>query len=263
MLAAEVRKRCEQKEQKRSMNTPEWTLKFKTGGLPNGRAMGLGASIQCFQGDNVRKSWLLLFFLLCGLVFCLEPQTRGQNEVAAEKGQTAHYPENQAGVLMQGAQWMGKEWTSLANQNPVKMKTARGFAASMSYGLVSAKVVAEFAGEQAPTRPGSAQPVICICHIVSLPGDPVLVRLHPKKGVRELDGGRMIVRPIVGGSKMADANASDIIPVDLSHPEPQVWLIRPQLPLEAGEYALMLGTQNMSIFPFSVRVPPASVDGTK
>jgi hypothetical protein len=209
----------------------------------------------------VRKTWPVLFFLFCGFACYLAPQMRSQNEAATEKGLNVHYPENQAGVLMQGTQWTGKEWTILANQNPVKMKTARGFAASMSYGLVPAKVVAEFAGEQAPTRSGSAQPVICICHIVSLPGDPVLVRLHPKKGIRQLDGGRMIVLPIVGGSKMADANASDIIPADLSHPEPQVWLVRPQSPLAAGEYALMLGTQNMSIFPFSVRLPAVPENG--
>jgi hypothetical protein len=87
--------------------------------------------------------------------------------------------------------------------------------------------------------------------MISLPGDPVLVRLRPKKGSRELDGGKMIVYPVVGGSKMADANKSDLIPIDVSHPDAHVWLIRPQSPLEPGEYALMLGTQNLSIFPFT------------
>jgi len=87
--------------------------------------------------------------------------------------------------------------------------------------------------------------------MISLPGDPVLVRLHLKKGARELDGGKMIVYPVVGGSKMADANKSDLIPIDVSHPDSQVWLIRPQSPLEPGEYALMLGTQNVSLFPFT------------
>jgi hypothetical protein len=84
----------------------------------------------------------------------------------------------------------------------------------------------------------------------------VLVRLHPKKGARELDGGRMIDYPVVGGSKMADANKTDLVPADVSQPEPQYWLIRPQSPLEPGEYALMLGTQNISIFPFTV-LPPS------
>jgi len=131
------------------------------------------------------------------------------------------------------------------------MRAARGIAASLSYGLVPAKVVAEYTGEHAPTQIETVRPILCICHMISLPGDPVLVRLHLKKGARELDGGKMIVYPVVGGSKMADANKSDLIPIDVSHPDSQVWLIRPQSPLEPGEYALMLGTQNVSLFPFT------------
>jgi hypothetical protein len=88
--------------------------------------------------------------------------------------------------------------------------------------------------------------------MVSLPGQPVIVRLHAKKGARELDGGRMTVYPVVGGSKMADANKSDLIPVDVQQQDSQIWLIRPQSTLPPGEYALMLGTQNLSIFPFTV-----------
>ncbi len=97
---------------------------------------------------------------------------------------------------------------------------------------------------------------------MSLPGAPVLVRLSAKKGTREFDGGRMIVYPIVGGSKMADAKSSDLIPADVSHPDSGVWLIRPQSPLEPGEYALMLGTQNLSIYPFTVAPPPVHPSGT-
>src|SRR5258708_35392870 len=40
--------------------------------------------------------------------------------------------------------------------------------------------------------------------------------------------------------------------VDVTQPENMVWLVRPQQPLPAGEYALMLATQNVSIFPFTV-----------
>ena len=96
---------------------------------------------------------------------------------------------------------------------------------------------------------------------MSLPGEPLLVRLHPKKGTRELDGGKMIVYPVVGGSKLADANKSDLISADVSHPDPQVWLLRSQFPLEPGEYALMLGTQNVIIYPFAVVPPPVHSTG--
>ncbi|MGD0731170.1 MAG: hypothetical protein ABR956_07895 [Terracidiphilus sp.] len=169
---------------------------------------------------------------------------------------TADYPKAQAGIFIQGA-----EWTALANRMPSKTRSAHGIAASLSYGAIPVKIVAEYAGEHASTQVSDAQPTLCLCHFVSLPGDPVLVKLHPKKGARELDGGRMFVYPVVGNSKMADANKSDLIPADVSQPDSHVWLVRPQSPLEPGEYALMLGTQNLSIFPFAVVPPPAPPTG--
>ena len=195
----------------------------------------------------MQRTVLVFCFLL--IASSVLPGIHAQNQQAPGSGPglTADYPRDQVGVLIQSAQW-----TVVANQSPARTRTARGIAASLSYGLVPAKVVAEYVGEHAPTQVETVQPIICICHFISLPGDPVLVRLHPKKGLRELDGGRMIVYPVVGGSKMADANKSDLIPADVSHPDSQVWLIRPQSPLQPGEYALMLGTQNISIFPFTI-----------
>jgi len=180
-----------------------------------------------------------------------------QNQPTPDKdpGFTADYPMDRAGVFIQSA-----EWTALSNQMPAKTKTSRGIAASLSYGMVPAKLVAEYAGDHATAQVESGRPIICICHILSLPGEPVLVRLHAKNGARELDGGRMIVYPVVGGSKMADANKSDLIAADVSHPESQIWLVRSQGSLEPGEYALMLGTQNISIFPFTV-VPSSAHTG--
>ena len=134
---------------------------------------------------------------------------------------------DQAGVLIQSS-----EWTQVANQYPTRTRAAHSIAASLSYGIVPVKIVAEYAGEHAPTTVAAGRPLLCLCHFMSIPGDPVLVRLHAKKDTRELDGGRMIVYPIVGGSKMADANKTDLIPADVSHPDPQVWLIRPQSPLD-------------------------------
>jgi hypothetical protein len=160
---------------------------------------------------------------------------------------TSDFPLDRAGIFIKDTQW-----SPVANQSPSKTRAARGFAASLSYGLVPAKVVADYSGEHALNQTNDGQPVLCICHILSLPGDPVIVRLHSKKNARELDGGRMIVYPVVGGAKTADANKSDLIAVDVSHPEENVWLIRPQATLIPGEYALMLGTQNVNIFPFTV-----------
>ncbi|HVN92494.1 MAG TPA: hypothetical protein VMT38_02300 [Terracidiphilus sp.] len=177
---------------------------------------------------------------------------------ASDADVSTDYPRDQAGVLIQA-----EDWKAVANQNPTRTRAAHSFAASVSYGVVPVKIVAEYAGEHAPTVVAAGRPVLCLCHFFSIPGDPVLVRLHAKKDTRELDGGRMIVYPIVGGSKMADANKTDLIPADVSHPDPQVWLIRPQSQLEPGEYALMLGTQNLSIFPFTVAPAPTAPSDAK
>jgi len=183
------------------------------------------------------------------LIAATVPAIHGQNQLAsaATSAITADYPLDRAGIFIKGTQW-----SAVANQSPVKTKAAHGFAASLSYGVMPAKVVAVYAGEHAPTLTDGGQPVLCICHMIALSGDPVIVRLHSKKDSRELDGGKMIVYPVVGGAKSADANKSDLIPVDVSHPEENVWLIRAQVPLEPGEYALMLGTQNVNIFPFTI-----------
>ncbi len=187
-----------------------------------------------------------------GMVLFAAAQTSPDASGAPHANLTADYPRQQAGVMIQS---QSADWSPLAGAVPSKTRAKHGIAASLSYGAVPATIVAEYEGLHAQTEIAPGQPVICLCHLVSLPGDPVLVRLHPKKASRELDGGRMIVYPVVGGSKMADANKSDLVPVDVSQPESMVWLVRPQQPLEPGEYALMLGTQNMNIFPFTVKAP--------
>jgi len=199
-----------------------------------------------------RAIWVSCFVVASSVFLAVHAQNQTSPAPLGDKGPTADYPKNRAGIFIQGS-----EWTPVVNQNATKTKTAHSLAAGLSYGIVPAKVVAEYDGDHASTQVDAAQPTLCVCHLISIPGAPVLVRLHPKKGARELDGGRMIVYPVIGGSKMADANKTDLVPADVSQPEPQYWLIRPQSPLEPGEYALMLGTQNISIFPFTVL--PSSV----
>jgi hypothetical protein len=202
-----------------------------------------------------RTAWIPGLFLIASSVLSIV-YAQNQPGPGSRTELTADYPLDQPGVLIQDTQW-----TAVANQMPTKTRTAHGIAASLSYGMVPAKIVAEYAGEHASTQVEIAQPILCLCHFISLPGDPVLVMLHPKKGARELDGGRMFIYPVVGNSKMADANKSDLIPADVSRPDPHVWLIRPQAPLPPGEYALMLGTQNISIYPFTVVPPRAHPSG--
>lgn len=193
--------------------------------------------------------------LLASALAVFSVSTPAQNSQAQGSTLTADYPNDRVGMLVQDS-----GWNEIPSAMPAKTKAKHGIAASLSYGAVPATVVAEYEGPHAQTQVHDAQPIICICHILSIPGDPVIVRLHLKKTTRELDGGKMVVYPIVGGNKMADANKSDLVPVEISHPDPHVWLIRPQSVLPEGEYALMLGTQNVNVFPFGVAAsdtPPA------
>jgi len=206
----------------------------------------------------MQRSVLITCFLAAAFTVSCIAHAQNQPSPDSDSDINADYPADRAGVFIQSTRWM-----LVANQTPVRTRAKHGIAASLSYGAVPAKVVAEYEGERAPTRTEILQPVLCICHILSLPGDPVLVKLHPKKGIRELDGGRMIVYPVVGNSKMIDASKSDLIPADVSHPDSSVWLVRPKSSLEPGEYALMLGTQNMSIYAFRVVPASAHPDGGK
>ena len=203
---------------------------------------------------------IVLVALISPVFLC--SQTAPAPRVVPNSNFTADYPSDQSGILVQQA-----SWKEVQNEMPAKTKAKHGIAASLSYGAVPAKIVAEYEGEHAATHLGPGQIMICVCHMRSLPEEPVIVRMHPKKNSRELDGGKMVVYPLVGGSKTADADKSDLIPVDVAHPDTHVWLVRSQSPLAAGEYAFMLGTQNVNIYPFSVvadsAVSPGVTAGNK
>jgi hypothetical protein len=203
-------------------------------------------------GANMKfEACKAILFFAVALYFAVSSAAQSQSSPASQQAKVvANYPKDKAGVMIQIV-----DWVTLPSAAPTKTRAKHGIAASMSYGAVPANVVSEYEGLHAAIQIPSGQPIICLCHLISLPGAPVIVRLHPKKESRELDGGRMRVLPIVGGSKIADANQSDLLPIDVTQPENMVWLVHPQQPLPVGEYALMLGTQNVSIFPFTVTQP--------
>ena len=194
------------------------------------------------RAHELAVAGLLLIFLGTS-----SAQSESNANASTQPNLTADYPRDRPGVFVQTM-----DWIPMAGVTPVKTKAKHGIAASLSYGAVPATVVAEYAGLHAQVQIEPGQPMFCLCHLLSLPGDPVIVKLHAKKESRELDGGRMTVYPVVGGSKMADAKKSDLVPVDMSQPENMVWLVRPKEALAPGEYALMLGTQNMNVFAFTV-----------
>ena len=161
--------------------------------------------------------------LILGAVCFVSAQTPSNPALPSHVDFKVDYPKDQPGVFIQSADWL-----SLASVMPTKSRAKGLFAASLSYGAIPANLVAEYEGLHASTQIQPGRPVICLCHMISLPGNPVIVRLQPKKNSRELDGGKMTVKPIVEGSKIVDAKKSDLIPVKISQPENTVWLVRPQ-----------------------------------
>jgi len=113
--------------------------------------------------------------------------------------------------------------------------------------------IAEYSGQHAELQIETRRPVLSVCNFPSFPGGPVVVRLHPKKDLRELNAGRV---PVLG-AKIAEAKQSDVVPTEVSHPENACWLLRPREDLPPGEYALMLPTQNLAIFAFTIANPPS------
>lgn len=208
----------------------------------------------------------ILFFAAVAAWVGVHAQNPSSQPAPANPQFAADYPADKAGIFIRSS---AAEWEPLTDESPTKAKTAHGYADSYSYGTVTTMVVADYDGEHATIQVDGGEPTICICNKAALLGQPVIVRLHVKKGARELDGRRMIVHPVVGGSKLADANESDLIPVDQQQldsniwRDAHIWLIRPRSALPPGEYALMLGNQNLSLFPFTVAEPAGAAAEAK
>ncbi len=193
-----------------------------------------------------RDHWAALgLAVIFALPLSTPAQDTANSAVATAPRVTADYPRDRAGILIHSS-----EWVSLTLQAPARTRAKHGLAPTFTYGVAPAAVVSEYEGVHAAVQIEPSRPVICICRLMGLPGNPALVRLHPKKTFRELDGGK-----IHYGSKTAEAEQNDLIPINVTQPEDTVWLVQPQQDLPAGEYALMAGTQNMAIFPFTVAAP--------
>jgi hypothetical protein len=198
------------------------------------------------MGTLLRCVAALVLFSLLSSAQLASAQGKPSTASTTPSNSPAEYPNDGASVLVDNS-----GWADLSEEFPSKIRTKRGFAGSLTYGIVPAVVIAEYSGQHAQLQIESRRPVFCICNVPSFPGGPVLVRLHTKKDSRELDGGRL---PVLG-AKIAEAKQSDRVPTEAVQPENACWLMRPREDLPAGEYALMLGTQNMSIFAFTIANP--------
>lgn len=186
-------------------------------------------------------------WILCGIVVLSTStisgtQNKGADSASRDAKVSANYPSDRTGILI-----LGPDWIVIHNEVPARSRLKHGLAPALTYGAAPAEIVSEYQGPHAQTQIAPGRPIICVCHIISLPGNPLIVRLHAKKGSRELDGGKIHI-----GAKLEEVEKNDLIAIDVSQPEDGVWLIRPQQELPPGEYAVMLGAQNVSIFAFSV-----------
>jgi hypothetical protein len=141
------------------------------------------------------------------------------------------------------------DWGELFDLAPSRVRVKRGVLHAITYGTVPADLVAEYEGPHSQIRVTAGRPVICICHLPPSLAEPVIVKLHISKDTRLLNAGRL---PVLG-AKVADAKESDLVPIDLHRQAKNMgWLLQPRVGLPPGEYAVMLGTQNLEIFPFTV-----------
>jgi hypothetical protein len=143
-------------------------------------------------------------------------------------------------------------WEDLSQEIPSKIRTKRGLAGSFTYEVIPAVAIAEYSGQHAELQIEARRPVVSVCNFPSFRGGPVVVRLHPKKDLRELNAGRI---PVFG-AKIAEVKQSDVVPTEMAQPEGACRLLRPRKDLPAGEYALMLPSQNFAIFAFTIANPP-------
>jgi hypothetical protein len=195
-------------------------------------------------------SWVvaaLVLFSLLSSAQLVSTQSKPSTASPTPSNFPREYPDDGASVFVENSGWV-----ALSEEPPLGAHVKRGLASSLTYGAVPAALVTEYSGPHAKLRIETPRPVFCICDVPSSPGGPVLVRLHPKKDSRELDGGRI---PVLG-AKIAEAKESDQVPTEAVQPEKTCWLMRPREGLPVGEYALMLRAQNMGIFAFTIANPP-------
>jgi len=194
----------------------------------------------------LRHASAVVLFFLAPSAQLAPAQDKPSTASPAPSNFRTEYASDGVGVLVENSGWV-----DLSQELPSKTRTKRGLVSALSYGVVPGAIIAEYPGQHAELQIENRRPVFSICNVPYFPGAPALVRLHPKKDSRELDAGRL---PAVG-AKIAEAKQSDLVPAEVVQPENACWLLRPRENLPAGEYALMLGTQNMSIFAFTITNP--------
>jgi len=201
---------------------------------------------EVLMNTSLRYAAALVLFSLLPSAQLAPAQGKPGTASPAPSNFPAEYPDDGVSVLVENSGWL-----PLSQESSPKPRIRRGLIGSLTYGAVAAVVIIEYPGQHAELQIENRRPVFSSCNVPSFPGGPVLVKLHPKKDSRELDAGRL---PVLG-AKIAEAKRSDVVPTEAVQPENACWLLRPREDLPPGEYALMLATENLAIFPFTIAVP--------
>ncbi len=190
----------------------------------------------------VRSLFQAFFCALLSIVL-LPATSRAQQSTPSP----AACPGDHPGVYVRGA----GEWHLLSQASPSKVKAKHAYLSSLSYGAVSAPMVAEYPGPHAAVEIHATRPIVCVSHLLTS-NPPMLVRLNEKKKTRELDSGTIRAVPLVGSAKQAEAQAGSVVLTTADQPESGVTLLRPQADMAPGEYAVMFGAQNLAILDFGI-----------
>jgi hypothetical protein len=195
-----------------------------------------------------RNSFMIFVGAILSIAF-LSTAGRAQQATAPMEGSGC--PSGKPGIYVHGA----TGWHLLSQASPSKMKAKHAYLSSLTYGAVGVPMVVEYPGPHAQVQVHTAQ-AICVSHILS-PNAPMIVRLNEKKKIRELDSGTVHASLTGGNGKQGQAETSSIVPTSTDNSDPGVIVLRPTTSLPAGEYAVMLGAQNLAILDFGVIAAPA------
>jgi hypothetical protein len=153
-------------------------------------------------------------------------------------------------LLVSAAPTAPNPWLKIDSAGPYKINSKHSELSSMTDEAVPAPTQAEFIGAHAQVTTNTAQPFLCAYQVNTNSG-PLLVKLQSKKNQRVLDMGT-VRATLIGGSRMVDSRDSPVVQLNEAPRGDGCDLIEPSEPLKPGDYALMFGTENMTVYAFRV-----------
>lgn len=169
-------------------------------------------------------------------------------------------PTGAPGVYIQDAS--GKEasspqdttWRLLTPNMAYKAWVPDSFGTTPHSGALGELQAVAYPGMHAAVQIHAKRPLVCLYRLSSADA-PMLVRLNEdkKKKLRVMGGGGLHVLTIHKATHLATANADEVVSTATLPSTDCLVLLQPQAALLPGEYAVMLGLQNLAIMDFGVQ----------